>query len=427
MSTNHRVIIVGGGFGGLMAARALRRAPAQVTLVDKRNFHLFQPLLYQVASGGLSPGDVAAPLRWVLSKQRNVRVVLAEALDFDLPARKVMLDTGCLEYDTLILATGAETNYYGNDQWERDAPGLKTIGDATEIRRRVFLAFEAAECETDEAAQRSWLRFIVVGGGATGVELAGAIAEISRDTMRHDFRSIRPEHSEILLLEGAPRILGNFHPSLSEQAERSLIRLGVRCRMGVRIVKVDDCGVELETPSGRERIDARTILWAAGVRPSRAARVLAQRSGAETDRGGRLKVRSDLSLRSHPEVFVIGDAAYLEQDGAPLPAVAPVAMQQGVFVARAIEARLRGRPAPSFRYRDKGSMATIGRNHAIAELWGLRLHGRLAWLAWLFIHLMYLVGFENRLIVFVKWALQYFTFNRGARLITGKPDSGKAA
>ena len=423
MSASHRVTIVGGGFGGLMAARALRHVPAQVTLVDRRNFHLFQTLLYQVASGGLSPGDVAAPLRWVLSKQNNARVLLAEALDFDLSARKVVFDHGCSEYDTLILATGVETNYFGNDPWERAAPGLKTIEDATDIRRRIFMAFEEAEREVKPEARRAWLRFIVVGGGATGVELAGAIAEISRDTLRGDFRSILPEQSEILLLEGAPRILGNFHPSLSAQAERSLIRLGVRCRTGVRVVGVDEGGLELETSEGRARIEARTVIWAAGVRPSRAARLLAQKTGAETDRAGRLKVSSDLSLPGHPEVFVIGDAAHLEQDGASLPAVAPVAMQQGVFVARVIAARLSGRTPPTFRYRDKGSMATIGRNHAVAEIWGLRLHGRIAWLAWLFIHLMYLVGFENRLIVLVKWGLQYFTFNRGARLITGGPGS----
>ena len=427
MSDSHRVIIVGGGFGGLMAARALRGSPAQVTLIDKRNFHLFQPLLYQVASGGLSPGDIAAPLRWVLSKQENARVLLAEALDFNLAARKVVFEGGGSEYDTLILATGAETNYFGNPQWEKDAPGLKTVEDATEILRRIFLAFEEAERETALDARRAWLRFVVVGGGATGAELAGAIAEISRDTLRGDFRSISPEQSEILLIEGAPRILGNYHSSLSAQAERSLIRLGVRCRTGVRVVNVDGGGLDLETAGGRERIEARTVIWAAGVQPSRAARILAQRSGVETDRGGRLKVRPDLSLPDHPEVFVVGDAAYLEQDGAPLPGVAPVAMQQGVFVARVIAGRLAGRTAASFRYTDKGSMATIGRHHAVAQIWGLRLHGRIAWLAWLFIHLMYLVGFENRVIVLAKWALQYITFNRGARLITGPPGAERGS
>lgn len=419
MPDPHRIVIVGGGFGGLNAARALRKARAEVTLIDKRNFHLFQPLLYQVASGALSPGDIAAPLRAVLSRQKNTRVLLAEAVDFDLAGRKVILRDGELPYDTLVVAAGAENQYFGNGAWERYAPGLKTVEDATEIRRRIFKAYERAEREADPEARRAWLRFVVVGGGPTGVELAGAIAEIARDTLRGDFRSIRTEMSEIIVVEGADRLLTPFHPSLSSDAERSLVRLGVRARTGLRVVGVDENGLDVQTPNGRQRIEARTVLWAAGVRAAALAGKLAEAAGLDLERGGRIRVQPDLTLAGHPEVFVIGDMAWCEQDGKPLPGVAPVAIQQGRYVGQAIRRRLEGKPVAPFRYVDKGNMAVIGRAHGIAEIGRLRLHGWIGWLFWLFVHLMYLVGFQNRVLVFIKWAFLYLTFNRGARLITG--------
>lgn len=419
MPDEHRVVIIGGGFGGLNAARALRPARAEVTLIDKRNFHLFQPLLYQVASGALSPGDIAAPLRAVLSRQKNTRVLLAEAVDFDIAGRRVILRDGEVRYDTLVVAAGAENQYFGNDGWQPYAPGLKTVEDATEIRRRIFKAYERAEREPDPVARRAWLRFVVVGGGPTGVELAGAIAEIARDTLRGDFRSIRTEMSEIMVVEGGGRILTAFHPSLSSEAERSLVRLGVRARTGLRVVDIDENGLEVETPNGRQRIEARTVLWAAGVRAAGLAEKLAKAAGLDLERGGRMRVQADLTLAGHPEVFVIGDMAWCEQDGKPLPGVAPVAIQQGRYVGRAIQRRLEGKTVTPFRYSDKGNMAVIGRAHGLAEIGWLRLHGWIGWLFWLFVHLMYLVGFQNRVLVFIKWAFLYLTFNRGARLITG--------
>jgi NADH:ubiquinone reductase (H+-translocating) len=424
MSSPHRVVIVGGGFGGLNAARALRRSPVEITLIDKRNFHLFQPLLYQVASGALSPGDISAPLRSVLARQPNTRVLMGHVTGFDPAGRKVLLGGGDqVPYDTLVVAAGAENQYFGNDHWTGHAPGLKTVEDATEIRRRIFTAFERAERETDPDARRAWLRFVVVGGGPTGVELAGALAEISRDTLRHDFRSIRTAMSEILLVEGSDRVLTPFHSTLSGHAERSLIRLGVRARTGVRVVGIDREGLDVETHSGRERIVARTVLWAAGVRGAGLGSALAEAAGLKTERGNRVRVGPDLTLPGHPEIFVIGDMAWCEQNGQPLPGVAPVAMQQGHYIARAIDGRVRGRPVGPFRYIDKGNMAVIGRAHGIAEIGRLRFHGWVGWLFWLFVHLMYLVGFQNRLLVFIKWGFMYLTFNRGARLITGeKPE-----
>jgi NADH dehydrogenase len=421
----HHVVILGGGFGGLYAAQALRRAPVEVTLVDRRNFHLFQPLLYQVATGSLSPGEIAEPLRAVLRDQKNARVLMADAVDLDAENRRLILSDGELPYDTLIVATGMRNHYFGHDDWERIAPGLKTIEDATAIRRKLLFAFEAAERETDPELRHAWLTFVIVGGGPTGVELAGALAEIARDTLRHDFRSIRPEESRILLLDGSPHVLSSYPVSLSVEAERSLIKLGVRSRNDVRVTSIDADGVTLDTPSGPDRIQAKTVLWAAGVAPSSFGKVLAQRAGAPLDKLGHVLVDAQLTVPGHPEIFVIGDLAHVDWKGKQLPGVAPVAIQQGHYAAHAIVNRLNDRlvrrPVKPFRYFNKGSLAVIGRRAGVADFGPLRFHGAIAWLLWLFVHLMYLVQFRNRLIVFIRWGFQYVTFDRGARLIT--PDA----
>ena len=412
----HRVVILGGGFGGLYAARSLRRAPVELTVVDRRNFHLFQPLLYQVATGSLSPGEIGSPLRAVLRRDKNTQVLLGEAVSLNAAARSLILTDGAVPYDTLIVATGARNFYFGHEDWPAFAPGLKSIEDATAMRRKILYAFEAAERAADPSSREAWLTFVIVGGGPTGVELAGALAEICRDTLRHDFRSIHPENSRILLLEGSPHVLPSYPESLSVEAERELIRLGVRPRVNVRAVAMDAGGVTLDTG---ERIVSKTILWAAGVAPSEFGKVLEEAAGAPLDRHGQVLVAPDLTVPGHPEIFVIGDLAHVEQDGHPLPGVAPVAMQEGLFAARAIEARLRGDPPGRFHYHDKGSLAVIGRKSAIAQIGRLKIHGYLAWLLWLFVHLMYIVEFSNRLIIFIRWGIQYVTFSRGARLITG--------
>jgi NADH dehydrogenase len=412
----HRVLILGGGFGGLYAAKALRRASVDVTLIDRRNFHLFQPLLYQVATGSLSPGEIAEPLRAVLRNQKNAQVLLGDAIDLNAEERKLILADGEIPYDTLIVATGAQNYFFGHDEWQKIAPGLKSIEDATAIRHNLLYAFEAAERETDPALRRAWLTFVIVGAGPTGVELAGALAEIAHDTLRHDFRSIRPEESRILLLDGAPHVLATYPQSLSVEAERSLIKLGVRPRNGVQVTSIDANGVTLKTPSGPDRIEARTVLWAAGVTASDFGKVLAKRAGATLDKQGRVLVNAQLNIPNHPEIFVIGDLAFLEQDGKPLPGVAPVAMQQGKYAAQ----RLTGRTVKPFRYFNKGSLAVIGRRAGVADFGPVRFHGAIAWLMWLFIHLMFLVQFRNRVIVFIRWGFQYLTFDRGARLITMK-------
>ncbi|MBK9168732.1 MAG: NAD(P)/FAD-dependent oxidoreductase [Bryobacterales bacterium] len=420
MSEPHRVVIIGGGFGGLYAAKRLRGAPVDVTLVDRRNFHLFQPLLYQVATGALSPGEIASPLRYVLNQGRNIQVLMANVADLDVQERRVILSDGMAGYDTLIVAAGARHHYFGNDHWEDTAPGLKTIEDATEIRRRILLAFEAAEREADPARRRAWLTFVIVGGGPTGVELAGAIGEIANDTLRYDFHSINPAEANILLLESSGRVLGAYTDKLSDAAEKSLIRLGVRVRKAL-VIHLDDEGVTAKTDSGEIRIAARTVLWAAGVAASPLGAVLRDRARASLDRVGRVVVEPDCTIPGHPEIFVIGDMAHFaHQTGQPLPGVAPVAMQQGRYAADTIVARLKGRTLPAFRYADRGSMATIGRGKAVADVFGLRFDGAPAWLAWLFIHLMYLVEFNNRLVVLFQWAYNYVTRNRGARLITGE-------
>ncbi|PYT26077.1 MAG: FAD-dependent oxidoreductase [Acidobacteria bacterium] len=421
MPGQHRVVVVGGGFGGLYAAKALGRLPVDVTLIDRRNFHLFQPLLYQVATGGLSPGEIASPLRFVLRRHMNTEVLLAEVTDIDPANRRVVLRDGEVSYDTLILAAGSRHHYFGHDEWEPLAPGLKTIEDATEIRRRVLLAFERAEREPDLDQRRAWLSFVVVGGGPTGVELAGALGEIARDTLRHDFRHINPAEASILLLDGAERVLPSYPPDLSVKAERSLIKLGVRPLNGTIVAAVEEHGVTVERRGGSEHIPTRTILWAAGVQASPLGRVLADRAGALLDRGGRVFVEPDLTLAGHPEIFIVGDLAnFSHQDGKPLPGVAPVAMQEGRYVAEIIRGRLEGHAPRPFRYRDKGNLATIGRAAAVADFGRIHLGGFPAWLIWLFVHLMYLAEFDNRLLVFIQWAYNYFTRNRGARLITGE-------
>ncbi|HEX5269037.1 MAG TPA: NAD(P)/FAD-dependent oxidoreductase [Gemmataceae bacterium] len=424
MDGRHRVVIVGGGFGGLHTALQLRRAPVDVTLIDRRNFHLFQPLLYQVATGGLSPANIASPLRALLRRQKNTRVLLGEAIDVDVPGRRLILSDGAVPYDTLIVAAGMRDAYFGHDEWERFAPGLKSIEDATEMRRRILFAFEAAERESDPAKVREWLTFVIVGGGPTGVELAGAVAEIAHHTLRDNFRNIDPRTAQIVLLEGADRLLLAYPPDLSAKAARALGRLRVTVRTGTLVTDITPDCVTVKTKAGGEWLAARTALWAAGVQASPLGRAIAKAAGAETDRAGRVMVANDCTVPRHSEIFVIGDLAHFhDAAGKPLPGVAPVAMQQGRYVARLIEARLRGESIGPFAYHDRGNMATIGRNAAVADLGWVRFDGYLAWLAWLFIHLIYLVEFENRLLVLLQWGWNYFTRNRAARLITGRSDS----
>jgi NADH dehydrogenase len=414
-----RVVVVGGGFGGLSAVRGLRGAPVEVTLVDRRNFHLFQPLLYQVATGGLSPANIAAPLRALVKRQRNARVLLAEATGVDVEGRRLLLADGELPYDVLVVATGARHSYFGRPEWEEPAPGLKTLEDATRIRARVLAAFEEAEREEDPARRREALTFVVVGAGPTGVELAGALAEIARHTLRDEFRRIDPADARIVLVEGTDRVLGSFSPELSARAARDLARLGIELRTGTLVTDVGPRGVRLRHGDAAEEIAARTVLWAAGVEGSPLGRSLARAAGAEVDRAGRVAVEPDLTVPGHTELFVIGDLASVPQpSGRALPGVAPVAMQQGRHAARTIRDRLEGRSARPFRYVDKGSLATIGRASAVAEIGGLRFGGYPAWLAWLFVHLLYIVQFGNRVLVLVQWAWSYLTWARSARLIT---------
>jgi NADH dehydrogenase len=419
MAPEHHVVIIGGGFGGLYAAKALRRAPVRVTLLDRRNFHLFQPLLYQVATGGLSPANIAAPLRAVLKHQAQTEVLLGEVIDIDVARRRVVLGDGVISYDTLIVAAGARHHYFGKPEWETLAPGLKTIEDATEIRRRVLLAFEHAEQETDPARRQAWLTFVVVGAGPTGVELAGAIGELAHHTLRNNFRHINPASARILLLEGADRVLPPYPPKLSVKAAASLAALGVTARTGALVTDLQPDAVTIRQGDREERLATRTVLWAAGVQASPLGAVLARATGAETDRAGRVMVQPDLTLPGHPEILVIGDMALCRDDtGKQLPGVAPVAMQQGRYAADLIRRRLAGDTLPPFRYKDHGRMATIGRATAVADLGWVRLSGLLAWLTWLFVHILYLIEFENRLLVLMQWAWNYFTRNRSARLVT---------
>lgn len=407
------VVIIGGGFGGLYAARSLARAPVQITLLDRKNHHTFQPLLYQVATAGLNPSDIAIPIRRIVRRQKNVEVLLAEVASIDTAAGVVRLVEGAeVPYDFLIVATGATHSYFGHDAWERFAPGLKTIEDALEIRKRILFAFEAAEREVDPELQRAWLNFVIVGGGPTGVELAGTMSEIAKKTLARDFRRIDPSRARILLLEGGPHILGSYVPELREKARAQLERLGVEVRTNAKVTEIDAEGVCL----GSERIAARTTLWAAGVAASPVVRSL----GVPLDRAGRVLVEPDLTIPGHPEVFVIGDVASIQQDGAPVPGVARAAMDGGEQTAANIERTLAGEPRKPFRYSNPGSLATIGRAAGIADFGRVKLSGFLAWLAWLFIHILFLIGFRNRFVVVFEWAIAYLTYDRGARLITGK-------
>jgi len=417
-----QVVIVGGGFAGLNAAKGLLRAPVEVTLVDRRNFHLFQPLLYQVATGGLTPADIAAPLRAMFGREKNVRVLQAEVSDLDLERRELALDGDVLTYDYLILATGATHHYFGREDWARWAPGLKTIEDATGIRARILDSFERAERERDPAKREALLTFVIVGGGPTGVELAGAIGELARETLAFDFRAIDPRSSRILLLEAADRLLLSYPPELSARAAKALACLGVSVWTGVKVTSIEDGSVAIDRSGEADVLKAETILWAAGVKASPLGEKLAVRSQVRVDRAGRILVEPDLSLQGYSEVFVVGDLASLHQDGQPLPGVAPVAIQQGRYVARAIEDRIAGKPSAPFRYLDRGSLAVIGRARAVALVWGRRFWGYPAWLLWLFVHLLYLVEFENRVIVVIQWGWSYLTRNRRARIITKAPE-----
>lgn len=419
----HRVVIVGGGFAGLNAAIALRWAPVRVTLIDQRNFHLFQPLLYQVATGALSPANIAAPLRAVLKRQKNTTVLLGEAVGFDVVTRKVLLADGAIDYDSLIVAAGVGHSYFGHDDWEELAPGLKTVEDATEIRRRFLLAFERAERETNPERVKALLTFVVVGAGPTGVEMAGAIKEVALHTLLDNFRTISPTDARVILVEHADRVLPPFPPDLSREAQLSLEQLGVRVMVGTRVTDIRPGEVEVQRGEQREVIAAETVIWAAGVGATRIARELAAATGAETDRAGRLMVEPDLTLSGHPEIYVIGDMAVcLGEDGKPLPGVAQVAIQQGRHTARNIQRRIEGKETLPFRYRDLGTLATIGRASAVATIFGVHLSGFVAWIIWLFVHLMHLVHFQNRVLVFIQWSWSYLTWNRSARLITGKPE-----
>ena len=413
-----RVVIVGAGFGGLSAAKALSKADAEVTVVDRANHHLFQPLLYQVATAGLAPNQIASPIRTVLRGQRNTRVVLGEVTAVDTARRLVTVDGRPMPYDYLVLATGATHGYFGHDDWAGAAPGLKSLDDAVRLRRRILIAFEQAELEQDPAERERLLTFVVIGGGPTGVELAGAVAELARRALDRDFHAIRGAMAKVILVEAGPRLLPSFPASLSAYAGKALARLGVTVRTGQAVTQCDAAGVDLGPEHSGERIAARTLIWAAGVVASPAADWL----DVAKDRAGRAIVAPDLSLPGLPEVFVIGDTAHVEADGASLPGVATVAKQQGVYVARLILARIRGRPSPApFRYRDAGSLATVGRQAAVVSIGGLRLHGLLAWLIWSAAHIWFLIGFRNRLAVTIDWIWAYLTFERGARLITGGP------
>ncbi len=406
------VVIVGGGFGGLNAAMSLAGAPVRVTLVDRTNHHLFQPLLYQVATAGLSPADIAVPIRSVFSRQRNVRVLLAEASGVDLPGKRLLLDKGELRYDYLVLAVGATHNFFGHDEWSAHALGLKTLDEALRIRERMLLAFEGAERTADPEARKRLLTFVVIGGGPTGVEMAGAFSELATYVLSRDFRAIDPSATRVVLVEAGPRILGVFPQELADRAEAQLASLGVEVKKGRPVARIDPEGIAFQDG---ERLDASTVVWAAGVRGTKLSRAI----GVELDRGGRVKVSSDCSLPGHPEVFAIGDmAACLDKHGVEVPGLCPAAIQQGKYVARQIRAETRGKPREPFVYRDKGTMATVGRKRAIAMVGKLQLAGFMAWLAWMAVHVFFLIGFKNRFLVMFNWTWQYFTFKRGARLIT---------
>lgn len=418
----HHVVIIGGGFGGLYAAQKLGKSPVKVTLIDKRNFHLFQPLLYQVATGSLSPSDIASPLRAVLAKNKNTSVIMGEVVDIDPQAQVVKLKNNLeIDYDSLIVATGVSHHYFGNDQWSEQAPGLKTIEDAINMRRRILSAFEAAEKTDDPKLKESLMNFVVIGGGPTGVELAGTLAELAHRTLSDEFTNIDTKKAKIILIEGTDRVLPPYHADLSEAAKQSLIKLGVEVRTGVMVTNIEDHVVTVKFGDQVEQIQAQTILWAAGVKASSMGKVLGDRLQAELDRVGRVIVQPDMSISTHPNIYVIGDLAnYTHQGDRPLPGVAPVAMQQGEYVAHHIEAKVQQKESSKFRYLDLGSLAVIGRHEAVADFNFMRIKGWLAWFIWTFVHIYYLVEFDNKLLVMIQWGWNYFTHRRGARLITGK-------
>ncbi|NJK50251.1 NAD(P)/FAD-dependent oxidoreductase [Candidatus Gracilibacteria bacterium] len=417
-----QVVIIGGGFGGLYTAKALKNAPVEVKLIDKRNFHLFQPLLYQVATGSLSPAEIASPLRLVLRHHKNTQTILDEAVDIDPANKQVILrDHEPIDYDFLIIATGVSHHYFGNDQWQFDAPGLKTIEDAIEIRRRIFMAFEAAEKETDPQKREAWLTFTIVGGGPTGVELAGAIAEIADRSLRGDFRNIDPSDAKILLIEGMDRVLPPYKPELSASAAKALTKFGVTVLTKTMVTDITDTTVTVRQGEESEQIPTRTVLWAAGVKASKMGQIVAKATGAPLDRVGRVIVEPDLSVPGDSNIFVIGDLANFSHQGEqPLPGIAPVAMQEGQYLAKAIQQRLNGQPVNPFEYESAGSLAVIGHQEAVVDLGFVRLSGFIAWIIWVLAHIYYLIEFDNKLIVMVQWAWHYVTRGRGARLITGE-------
>ena len=415
----HRVVVVGGGFGGLHAGKALTGPDLEVTMLDRRNYHLFQPLLYQVATGGLSPGEIAAPLRAIFEWQKNLRVLMTEVSGFDIERKVVLTQMGEIPYDSLVLAAGAKTTYFGNEKWSQIAPSLKNIEDATKLRARLLNAFEEAEKESDLDKRRALLTFLIVGGGPTGVELAGALSEIANDALKEDFRSFNPEDARILILDASSRILSAFSEKLAKAAERQLIELNVLCRSGVRVLEVSEQGAKVLVNGREEFIPSRTVIWAAGVTGSPLGKALAEEAKLELVRGGKLNVEPDCSLPGHPEIFVIGDLAHFQHGlEKPLPGVCQTAMQMGDYVGDLISKRLEGKTKPAFRYWDKGNLAVIGRKRAIAEVGGFEFSGIFAWLLWAFIHVLYLVNFQSRIIVAIRWGFDYFSFNRGARLIT---------
>ncbi|GIW96777.1 MAG: NADH dehydrogenase [Pirellulaceae bacterium] len=415
------VVIIGGGFGGLEVARRLRATKVRVTLIDRNNYHLFQPLLYQVATGGLSPSNIASTLRYILRRQKNCEVMLAEVTAIDVHSRSLTLDSGTLSFDDLVVAVGATTSYFGHDPWQDDAPGLKSIEDALEIRRRIFLAFEAAEWVEDFPTRQALMTFVVVGGGPTGVELAGALSEIARHTLKHDFRHIDPRETRIILIEAAPHLLAHYPEKLRRWAEEKVRRLGIEVLTQTRVVDVNDHSVRVRRGEEEFVLQTRTTVWAAGVRANPLAEALAAQCALSVDRSGRVPVTAQLTVGEFDNIYAIGDMALcLDADGNPLPGLAPVAMQQGAYVAQRISAQVRGRSCPRpFRYHNRGTMATIGRAAAVAEIGKWQISGWFAWLLWLVVHLMQIVQFESRLLILIQWGWNYFTFNRSARLITG--------
>jgi NADH dehydrogenase len=422
MSQRWRVVIIGGGFGGLSAAQQLNSDLLDVTLIDRRNYHLFQPLLYQVATGSLSAGEIASPLRSVLSQHKNTRVWLGTVVDVDTDSKNVVLADGAVvPYDSLIVAAGSQTTYFGHNEWQDWAPGLKSVEEATTVRHKILYAFEVAERLSDPEQRRAWLTFVIVGAGPTGVELSGAIAEIARQTLKNDFRSINPGEAKVVLLDGAPRVLMSFPEDLAAKANRSLVKLGVQVRCGAMVKHVDEQGLTIEADQKTDSIAAKTVVWAGGITSSPLGKILAGRTRAETDKAGRVKVNPNLTIPNYPDIYVVGDlASSMDRNGKPLPGLAQVAMQGGAYAAKSIVRKVKGqREPPPFHYFDKGSLAVIGRAAAVADVFGAHLSGFIAWFVWAFIHLLYLVTFQSRILVFIQWGIQNLTFSRGARLITG--------